>query len=45
MNVIQEITNQTSDGTSNTANSISTLAELADELNNSIAGFKLPDEA
>ncbi len=45
MNVIQEITNQTSEGTSNTANSISTLAELADELNNSIAGFKLPDEA
>ena len=45
MNVIQEITNQTSEGTSNTANSIGTLAELADELNDSIAGFKLPDEA
>ncbi|MCF6193510.1 MAG: methyl-accepting chemotaxis protein [Kangiellaceae bacterium] len=45
MNVIQEITNQTSEGTANTANSIGTLAELADELNDSIAGFKLPDEA
>ena len=45
MNVIQEITNQTSEGTQNTASSIGKLAELADELNNSIAGFKLPDEA
>lgn len=45
MNVIQEITNQTSEGTANTANSIGKLAELADELNDSIAGFKLPDEA
>ncbi len=45
MNVIQEITNQTSEGTLNTASSIGKLAELADELNNSIAGFKLPDEA
>jgi len=44
MNVIQEITNQTSEGTQNTATSIGKLAELADELNNSIAGFKLPDE-
>lgn len=44
MNVIQEITNQTSEGSQNTATSIGTLAELADELNNSIAGFKLPDE-
>lgn len=44
MNVIQEITNQTSEGTQNTANSIGKLAELADELNNSIAGFKLPEE-
>lgn len=44
MNVIQEITNQTSEGTANTANSIGKLAELADELNDSIAGFKLPDE-
>jgi len=45
MNVIQEITNQTSEGTQNTASSIGKLAELADELNNSIAGFKLPEEA
>ncbi len=45
MNVIQEITNQTSEGTQNTARSIGKLAELADELNNSIAGFKLPEEA
>lgn len=44
MNVIQEITNQTSEGSQNTATAIGTLAELADELNNSIAGFKLPDE-
>ncbi len=45
MNVIQEITNQTSEGTQNTASSIGKLAELADELNNSISGFKLPEEA
>ncbi|MCO7225253.1 methyl-accepting chemotaxis protein [Pleionea sp. CnH1-48] len=42
MNVIQEITNQTLQGTLNTASSIGKLAELADELNSSVAGFKLP---
>ncbi len=43
MNVIQEITNQTLQGTLNTASSIGKLAELADELNGSVAGFKLPE--
>ncbi len=43
MNVIQEITNQTLQGTLNTASSIGKLAELADELNGSVAGFKLPN--
>lgn len=42
MNVIQEITNQTLQGTLNTASSIGKLAELADELSGSVAGFKLP---
>ncbi len=42
MNVIQEITTQTSDGTNQTAASIGKLAELASELKNSVAGFKLP---
>lgn len=44
MNVIQEITSQTSSGTNATANSIGTLAELATELRDSVAGFTLPDE-
>lgn len=44
MNVIQEITSQTSAGTSATAKSIGTLAEMAVELRESVAGFKLPDE-
>ncbi|WMS85882.1 methyl-accepting chemotaxis protein [Pleionea litopenaei] len=43
MNVIQEITNQTLQGTLNTASSIGKLAELADELSGSVAGFKLPN--
>ncbi len=42
MSVIQEITSQTSEGTQQTANSIGALAELADELQNSVAGFRLP---
>jgi len=45
MNVIQEITSQTSAGTNATAKSIGTLAELASELRESVAGFKLPEEA
>ncbi|OQX42977.1 MAG: chemotaxis protein, partial [Candidatus Sedimenticola endophacoides] len=43
MNVILEITSQTSDGTNNTAVSIGKLAEMADELQNSVAGFRLPE--
>jgi twitching motility protein PilJ len=43
MNVIQEITNQTSSGTTATAQSIGNLAELAVQMRNSVAGFKLPD--
>lgn len=42
MNVIQEITTQTSEGTKQTASSIGNLAELANELKLSVAGFKLP---
>ena len=42
MNVIQEITNQTTDGTSQTATSIGELAEMAAELRKSVAGFRLP---
>lgn len=43
MNVIQEITSQTSSGTTATAKSIGNLAEMAAELRNSVAGFKLPE--
>lgn len=45
MNVIQEITSQTSAGTNATASSIGTLAELAIRMRESVAGFKLPDNA
>lgn len=45
MNVIQEITSQTSAGTNATAYSIGNLADMAVELRSSVAGFKLPDEA
>ena len=44
MNVIQEITSQTSSGTTATAGSIGRLAELAGDMQNSVAGFKLPNE-
>jgi twitching motility protein PilJ len=44
MNVIQEITTQTSSGTTTTARSIGNLAQMAQELKSSVAGFKLPDE-
>src|SRR5690554_102572 len=44
MNVIQEITTQTSAGTSATAQSIGTLAAMALDLRESVAGFKLPEE-
>ncbi len=43
MSVIQEITTQTLDGTNQTAVSIGNLAELSDELQQSVAGFHLPD--
>ena len=43
MSVIQEITNQTADGTHQTAASVGTLAELAGELQRSVAGFRLPE--
>jgi len=42
MNVIQDITTQTSAGTNQTAASIGNLANMADELKRSVAGFKLP---
>ena len=48
MNVIQEITSQTSAGTTATARSIGNLAQLASEMRNSASGFKVParrDEA
>ena len=44
MNVIQEITSQTSPGTNATAYSIGNLADMAFELRSSVAGFKLPEE-
>ncbi|WP_203142167.1 methyl-accepting chemotaxis protein [Marinobacter mangrovi] len=44
MNVIQEITSQTSSGTNATAKSIGNLAEMAGELRSSVAGFTLPEE-
>jgi len=42
MNVIQEITSQTSMGASQTAESIGNLAQLANDLRLSVANFKLP---
>ncbi|HKK13951.1 MAG TPA: methyl-accepting chemotaxis protein [Gammaproteobacteria bacterium] len=43
MHVIQEITMQTNTGTNETAASIGNLAELANDLRRSVAGFKLPE--
>lgn len=45
MNVIQEITTQTTDGTNQTAESIGNLAELAEDLQKSVAGFRLPSHS
>ena len=45
MNVIQEITSQTTEGTQATARNIGKLATLATELRKSVAGFKLPNMA
>ncbi len=42
MTVIQEITSQTTAGTRQTAISIGALTDLADELQKSVAGFRLP---
>ena len=42
MNVIQEITMQTSTGTNESADSIGRLLELTNELRTSVSGFKLP---
>lgn len=42
MNVIQEITSQTSAGTKTTAESIGHLAEMASQLREAASGFKLP---
>ena len=44
MNVIQEITSQTADGTNTTASSIGNLASMAVELRESVAGFTLPGD-
>jgi twitching motility protein PilJ len=43
MNVIQEITSQTSAGTTATAKSIGNLAKMASEMRRSVSGFTLPD--
>lgn len=43
MRVIQEITAQTSAGTKQTAASTKNLADLANDLRHSVAGFKLPE--
>lgn len=45
MSVIQEITSQTSSGTTTTALSIGELAKMAVEMRNSISGFTLPDNS
>lgn len=45
MNVIQEITLQTSEGTEETSSSLISLNELSAELGRSVSGFKLPSAA
>ena len=42
MTIIQEITSQTTEGTRQTAYSIGALTDLADELQKSVSGFRLP---
>lgn len=44
MNVIQEITSQTSAGTTATATAIGRLSDLASDLRGSVTDFKLPEE-
>ena len=43
MYVIQEITTQTSSGTTATARSIGTLAKMATDMRKSVSGFTLPE--
>jgi len=45
MRVIQDISSQTSTGTTTTAQSIGNLAEMAAEMRRSVSGFKLPVSA
>ncbi len=45
MAVIQEITGQTVDTTEKTANSIGRLTHMANEMRESVEGFKLPEQA
>lgn len=42
MNVIQQITTQTSSGSTATAESIGNLAKMASQLRRSVSGFTLP---
>ncbi|RMG36363.1 MAG: methyl-accepting chemotaxis protein, partial [Gammaproteobacteria bacterium] len=44
MSVIEEITGQTSEGTEQTAQSIEALARMAEQLRETVARFKLPDD-
>ena len=44
MNVIQEITIETSEGTMETSKSLNALNELSSDLGRSVSGFKLPSE-
>ncbi len=43
MNVIRNISQQTAEGTRNTASAVGKLSALSDKLNHSIAGFRMPD--
>jgi len=44
MTVVQQITSQTADGTEQTTQSIETLARMAEQLRQTVARFKLPDD-
>ncbi len=44
MNIIQEITSQTSSGVTATASSIGNLADMAKEMRSTVAGFTLPED-
>lgn len=45
MNIIQEITTQTTSGTISTARSVGQLNEMSMSLRESVSGFKLPEES